>query len=221
MATDPGKKKSFYLLLAAFAAALIVRRYVPGRFGFIMPVAMRLSVGLWALFSIYWSIASKDRAPDRSSESFWSRQWHLLLVNAALLLLILPVPGLTYRFLPDSNWLVAVGLTAQALFVLLAVWARRHLGRNWSGEVRIAAGHQLVRSGPYRFVRHPIYSAVLGMYVGTALVSGQIHAPIALVMVTVAYWRKIRLEEQALGASFGVDHSLYRESTWVLIPGIY
>jgi|HubBroStandDraft_5_1064220.scaffolds.fasta_scaffold64857_1 protein-S-isoprenylcysteine O-methyltransferase Ste14 len=182
---------------------------------------MWISVALWCVFSIYWSIAAKDSAPTKSAESVWSRQWHLILVNGALLLLVFPVPGLTRRFLPASQWIVVVGLVIQAAFVLFAVWARRHLGSNWSGEVRIAAGHQLVRSGPYGFVRHPIYTAVLGMYCGTALVSGEIHAPIALVIVTLAYWRKIRLEEQALEKTFGADFDEYRRDTWALVPPLY
>lgn len=225
MAPDPRRKLFSNILLAAMVGALagafMARRSMSASFGLRLSTSMKLSVGLWLLFSIYWSIASKDRAPDQSSESFWSRQWHLLIVNAALLLLILPIPGLTLRWLPESVWLAAAGLAVQSASGLLAVWARRHLGSNWSGEVRIAAGHQLVRSGPYRFVRHPIYTAVLGMYCGTMLVSGQIHAPMALALVTAAYWRKIRLEEQALNASFGQDHEVYRESTWALIPGLY
>jgi protein-S-isoprenylcysteine O-methyltransferase Ste14 len=185
------------------------------------PMGMWLSVALWCVFSIYWSIASKDSAPTKSSESVWSRQLHLILVNAALILLVAPVRGLTYRFLPVSQIFVVAGLAIQAAFVLFAVWARRHLGSNWSGEVRIASGHQLVRSGPYRFIRHPIYTAVLGMYCGTAIVSGEIHAPIALVIVTLAYWRKIRLEEQALGKTFGADFDAYRRDTWALVPPLY
>ena len=184
-------------------------------------VNMWISVAFWCLFSIYWSIAAKDSAPTKSSESLWSRQWHLIVVNAALLLLVLPVPGLTQRFLPENQSIVVAGLVIQAAFTLFAVWARRHLGSNWSGEVRIAAGHQLVRSGPYRFVRHPIYTAVLGMYCGTALVSGEIHAPLALVIVTLAYWRKIRLEEQALEKTFGADFDNYRRDTWALVPPLY
>jgi protein-S-isoprenylcysteine O-methyltransferase Ste14 len=192
---------------------------LPQHWGF--SLGMKLSLVLWLLFSIYWAFAAKDSAPTRSSESFWSRQLHLLLVNAALLLLVLPVPGLTRRFLPANPLLVADGLMTQASFILFAVWARRHLGGNWSGEVRIAAGHQLVRSGPYRFLRHPIYTALLGMYCGTALVSGQIHAPLALLLVTLAYWRKIRLEERALAETFGAEHAAYRRDTWALIPGVY
>ena len=185
------------------------------------PLEMRLSLLLWVLFSVYWSIAAKDSAPTKSSESIWSRQFHVIVVNGALLLLVLPVPGLTRRFLPASKFVVAAGLIIQAAFVLLAVWGRRHLGSNWSGEVRIAAEHQLVRSGPYRFIRHPIYTAVLGMYCGTMLVSGQIHAPMALVIVTLAYWRKIRLEEQALSKTFGADFDAYRRDTWALVPLLY
>lgn len=187
----------------------------------VFSLGMKLSLALWVLFSIYWALAARDSAPTSSAESGWSRRLHLLLVNAALLLLVLPVPGLTWRFLPAHPFLMADGLATQASFILFAVWARRHLGSNWSGEVRIAAGHQLVRSGPYHFLRHPIYTAVLGMYCGTALVSGEIHALLALLLVTLAYWRKIRLEERALAETFGADHEAYRRHTWALIPGVY
>jgi protein-S-isoprenylcysteine O-methyltransferase Ste14 len=128
---------------------------------------------------------------------------------------------LTRRFLPETIWLSSAGLAIQAAFATLAIWARRHLGSNWSGEVRIANGHQLVRSGPYRYVRHPIYTAVVGMYVGTCLVSGEVHAPVALVLVLLAYWRKIRLEESALAEAFPGDHDRYRAGTWAWIPGVY
>ena len=183
--------------------------------------AMRVSVALWLVFSVYWSIASKDKASTRSGESFLSRQLHVIAVNAALLLLILPIPGLTQRFLPDVVALSAAGLVIQAASIALAVWARRYLGSNWSGEVRIANGHELVRSGPYGFVRHPIYTAVVGMYIGTGLVSGQVHALVALALMMLAYWRKIGLEERALADAFPADHERYRDDTWAWIPGLY
>jgi protein-S-isoprenylcysteine O-methyltransferase Ste14 len=207
----------------AVIVAVYIGRHIPTsvRAQLEFPVGMRISVALLFLFSVYWSIAAKDSAPTKTSESKWSRGLHLALVNGGVLLLILPVPGLTRRFLPDSNFLVATGLLIEAAFILLAVWARRHLGTNWSGEVRVAAGHQLVRTGPYRFVRHPIYTAVLGMYFGTALVSGEIHAPIALAIVALAYWRKIRMEERAMGETFGADHEAYRRDTWALVPFLF
>jgi protein-S-isoprenylcysteine O-methyltransferase Ste14 len=180
-----------------------------------------VSIGLWVAFSVYWSIAAKDKAPTKSSESTLSRQLHVVAVNIALLILIIPVPGLTQRFVPDTPVLITAGLIIQAAFIGLAVWARRHLGSNWSGEVRIASGHALVRSGPYRFVRHPIYTALVGMYIGTALVSGQVHALVALALVLLAYWRKIRMEERAMAAAFPDDHERYRADTWAWIPGLY
>jgi protein-S-isoprenylcysteine O-methyltransferase Ste14 len=185
------------------------------------PVGMSISAALLFLFSVYWSIAAKDSAPTKTSESKWSRALHLTLVNGGVLLLILPVPGLTRRFLPDSHFAVAAGLVIEAAFILLAVWARRALGSNWSGEVRIATGHQLVCSGPYRYIRHPIYTAVLGMYCGVALVSGEIHAPIAVVIVALAYWRKIRMEERVMAETFGADHEAYRRDTWALVPFLF
>jgi len=102
--------------------------------------------------------------------------------------------------------------------IALAIWARRHLGRNWSGEVRIRDDHQLVQSGPYRLIRHPIYTAMFAMYTGTALVSGELHALLAIAVLAVAYWRKIRLEERALSAALGATYDSYRRGTWALIP---
>jgi protein-S-isoprenylcysteine O-methyltransferase Ste14 len=102
----------------------------------------------------------------------------------------------------------------------LAFSARRHLGRHWSHAVTEKVDHELVRSGPYRWVRHPIYTAMLGMYLGTALVSGELHALIAVAIVIAAYVRKIRLEERLLERVFGADFREYRRHSRALIPGV-
>lgn len=180
-----------------------------------------VSAAIWALFSIYWEIAAKNASPEARSESGMSRGLHVFMVNAAVLLLFVPVPGLTRRYLSVTTILIPLGLAVQLCSVLLAVWARRHLGRNWSGRVTIKVDHELVRSGPYRFVRHPIYTALLGMYAGTTVVSGEWHALIGFVLAAIAYWRKLRIEETNLAAAFGADWGDYRRSTWSLAPGLY
>src|ERR1700745_1582081 len=139
---------------------------------------------LWMIFGFYWGIAGLSSAPTRSSESWVSTYFHQFVLCAALLLLIVPVPGLNGWFLPARlSFLVAVGAIIQAGFLLLAVWARRHLGRNWSAEVRIAVDHELVRTGPYRLLRHPIYTAMLGMFAGAAICSGELHSLLALLLM--------------------------------------
>ena len=182
---------------------------------------MSISAAVWILFVVYWSAAARNASPPVIQESRTSRAVHTRLLNASLLLLFLPVPGLRTRFLPLTTWIVGSGLGLQALGFAFAAWARRHLGRHWSGPVTVAADHQLVRSGPYRLIRHPIYSAMFAMYIGTSLVSGELHALVALAILVTAYWRKIPQEERALSKVFGGEYESYRRHTWALIPGLF
>jgi protein-S-isoprenylcysteine O-methyltransferase Ste14 len=177
---------------------------------------------LWIGFTVYWAIAARNSAPTKSSESGASTWFHQAVLTSALALLFAPVPGLTGWFLPQRlHFLVAVGAIVQAAFILLAVWARRHLGRNWSGAVRIGVDHELVRTGPYRFLRHPIYTAMLGMFLGTAIASSQYHALLGLAILVLAYLRKTSLEEDILQQTFGTEYDAYRRDTWALVPFLF
>src|SRR5580700_9935918 len=169
----------------------------------------------WVAFSLYWEIAAKNAAPAKTSESKGSRAVHVFLANAALLLEIAPLRGLG-RFLPASSLVMTAGLAVEAVGLFLTIWSRRHLGRNWSGEITIKVDHQLIRSGPYRILRHPIYTGILLMYLGTALIHCELHGLLGFVIVTVAYIRKIRVEETALSSAFGDDYTKYRRQTWAL-----
>ena len=183
--------------------------------------ATGLSGILWIGFVLYWSAAARgSSAPTLSSESVKSRQVHVLLMYGALALAFVRVPLLNGRWLPKTTAVIAAGFAVQLGSFALAAWARHHLGRNWSGEIATKAEHRLVRSGPYRLVRHPIYSAMLGMFLGTALISGTYHALLALGVISVAYVRKIRLEERRLGEVFGSDYAAYRREARAVIPWI-
>jgi protein-S-isoprenylcysteine O-methyltransferase Ste14 len=179
-----------------------------------------LSGLLWIAFTVYWSAAARNSAPVASSESPASRQLHSLLLNGAIVLGFVRFAPLDRRWLPERAWLAPLGLALQLACALLAVWARRHLGRNWSGAVQTKVDHQLVRSGPYRVLRHPIYTGMLGMIAGTALVSGEWHGLLGVALMAVAYARKIPMEEQRMREAFGAEWEEWRRRSWVVIPGL-
>ena len=182
------------------------------------PLPVSLSLLEWSVFSLYWSAAAKNASPAVWSESSKSRRVHAILVNIALLLVVLPIRELSPRFLPRAQWIAWLGVGIQTASLALAIWARRHLASHWSGKITIKAGHELIRSGPYRLIRHPIYSAILGMFIGSAIVSGQVLALFGLIMAASAYRRKIRLEEANLKRAFGHAYDVYRCETGALIP---
>jgi protein-S-isoprenylcysteine O-methyltransferase Ste14 len=177
-----------------------------------------LSICEWSLFSLYWSAAAKNSSRVIWSESSESRRFHKILVNIALLLVVLPVYEMNPRFLPGLGWISWTGLSIQTISIGLALWARRHLASHWSGEITIKVNHQLIRSGPYQFVRHPIYAAILGMFVGSAIVSGRFPAFVGVSIAALAYRRKIRLEEVNLRHAFGPAYDIYERQTGSLLP---
>jgi protein-S-isoprenylcysteine O-methyltransferase Ste14 len=133
-------------------------------------------------------------------------------------MLFVPVPGLTRQFLAPTRAAIAAGFTVQAGSALFYFWTKRYLGRFWSSAVAIMKDHQLVRSGPYRLIRHPLYTGMLGMFFGTAIVSGQYHTLIGAALGVFAYWGKIRIEERALSEAFGAEYDDYKRHSSALIP---
>jgi protein-S-isoprenylcysteine O-methyltransferase Ste14 len=177
----------------------------------------------WVIFSIYWEIAKSRNTQATKVESAVSRGIHALLVNVALLMVVAPVRGLG-RFEPESSVLLSplmtLGIAVEATGLFVAIWARRHLGRYWSGEITLMADHQLIRTGPYRKLRHPIYTGLLSMYAGSALITGTWVAIIGVAVAVLAYLRKLRLEEANMLSAFGLDYEEYRRESWALLPGI-
>jgi protein-S-isoprenylcysteine O-methyltransferase Ste14 len=174
----------------------------------------------WVIFSLYWEIAAKNVAPAKKSESAASRGVHVVLTNLALLLEIVQFSWLA-RFLTVSVWTIAAGGAVEAIGLFVAIWARRYLGRNWSGEITIKVEHELIKSGPYRRLRHPIYTGLLTMYAGTALITGTWFAIVGFLLAAFAYWRKIRLEEANMRVAFGAAYDSYCGETWALVPGLF
>ena len=186
------------------------------------PLYRYLVPGLWLAWLIYWRISAAGVKAARRRESPASRAAHLLpLALAAILLWIEPIEGggiLFERFLPPSGGVFWTGTLLLALGLGYSVWARIHLGRNWSATVTIKHDHELIRGGPYALVRHPIYAGVLLAFIGTAIVRGEWRGVLAVLIVLASLWRKLRLEERWMSETFGEEYRRYREHTAALIP---
>ena len=92
------------------------------------------------------------------------------------------------------------------------------LGRNWSAAVTVKAGHELVTTGPYAIVRHPIYAGLLLAFIGTAVARGDLGAVAAVVLVGWAFRRKTRLEERWMREQFGAAYEAYARRVPALFP---
>jgi protein-S-isoprenylcysteine O-methyltransferase Ste14 len=175
----------------------------------------------WYAFLIVWLVASFWVKASKVAEPIEQRFVHGVLFTAGFYLLFarsFHYGPLNARFVPELHWLqmTAIGLTCAG--VALAVWARAILGRNWSARVTRKEGHELIRSGPYAYVRHPIYSGLLLAAAGTALFVGEWKGVSALVLILVAERFKAQREEQFMLAEFGEGYEQYRRETGFLIP---
>jgi protein-S-isoprenylcysteine O-methyltransferase Ste14 len=99
-----------------------------------------------------------------------------------------------------------------------SIWARHYLGRNWSGIVTVKQDHELVRDGPYRHVRHPIYSGILLGFVGSAIARDEWRGVLAIAIAYLALWRKLRLEERWMIERFGDAYRRFQREVPALVP---
>ena len=179
---------------------------------------------LWISLGFFWIagwLGSKPSARSQTSSSRWL-QLSFELAAFYLLLYKLGLPAsLRLRVLPDSptaNW-GAVGLVAAGAW--FAVWARLSLGTNWSARVTIKDQHELIQTGPYAFVRHPIYSGLLLMVLGTAVEIGQVRGFLALALAFTGWYLKSRTEDAFMEQHFGNEYARYKQHVKALIPGIF
>jgi len=166
-------------------------------------------------------VRSQDVKRTARREPVVSRLLHLVPLVLALLLVAAPsIPGwvLCERFLPQAAWPFWIGAALTASGLLFAVWARRHIGANWSGTVTLKQDHELVTTGPYAIVRHPIYTGLLLALAGSAMARGELRGLLAVVIATLALWRKLGLEERWMREQFGARYDAYRHRVAALIP---
>jgi protein-S-isoprenylcysteine O-methyltransferase Ste14 len=187
-----------------------------------MPLIYKyLFPAMWLSYMAYWKVMSRNVKETERRESAPSRIARMIsLVCAATLLLLPSVPlrWLNERFLPLSAMCFWSGAAVTAGGLLFSVWARRHLGTNWSQAVTVKEGHELITSGPYALVRHPIYTGLLLAFVGCAVARGEWRGLLAAALVFDALWRKLRLEEKWMREQFGESYAAYCREVAALVP---
>jgi protein-S-isoprenylcysteine O-methyltransferase Ste14 len=177
---------------------------------------------LWLAWFAYWRISAADVKLAQRHESIGSRAAHLvpLLIAGVLLAMRTDPDGgwLFQRFLAPSSANLWIGALLTGIGIGFSCWARAHLGRNWSATVTVKQDHELIRSGPYALVRHPIYTGLLLALLGSAIALGQWRGMLAVLIAFAALWRKLRLEERFMSETFGDSYQRYRAHTAALIP---
>ena len=185
-----------------------------------------IKIGLhltWLILLNYWLISGFRAKKVKSQESFFSRffQYWLPLIAAALLL----GPGewfghslIRENFVPHSNLVGIIGLSICVSGAIIACWSRYLLGANWSLSVQEKESHELIQQGMYKIVRHPIYTGLLLLFTGNAIIVGDYRGIIAVGIVFISFWWKLKKEEKVLSAIFKQQYTDYQKKTKALIP---
>jgi protein-S-isoprenylcysteine O-methyltransferase Ste14 len=175
---------------------------------------------IWIAWLVYWTISSYGNKAKAREETRLQRLAHFAPLIAAVLLFIFSrdLPGLRERIFPPGLLPVAIGTVVLVAGLLFSVWARVTLGRNWSGTVAVKRGHELIQSGPYRWVRHPIYTGILGGFLGSALAIDRWGSIAAVALVFAGFWFKLLREEAWMRQTFGESYTAYCARTKRLLP---
>jgi protein-S-isoprenylcysteine O-methyltransferase Ste14 len=174
---------------------------------------LALAVGYaWIIFWIYW-LVSASTSKESVRGGWRTRLTGVSAVGVFVVAVVLRGGGLAVH----SLILATIGAVLFACGIALAVWARLHLGRNWGMPTTQRAEPELVTSGPYRFVRHPIYTGLLLAILGTALVNNLLGLIVVAVLIAYFYYCGI-IEERHLTATFPTAYPEYKRRTKMLIP---
>lgn len=177
----------------------------------------------WFVVIAYWIWSARRVKAPKLCESLAKRflvHWLPLIVAIALL-----GPGewfgrswLREQFVPHTTLVYSIGLALCVAGVALAIWSRAILGANWSAQVQIKQGHELIQRGPYALIRHPIYTGLILLFAGNAVMVGDWRGVIAVAIVVVSFWRKYLLEEKLMTQEFGQAYLDYHKRSYPLFP---
>jgi len=172
---------------------------------------------IWLTFIIYWLINLVGN--KRTVRRAWSGSFIYIL---AFLIIAKFSPILSHYFehreLPYSKLISYAGIIIMIAGLSVAIWARKTLGANWSGIPTLKENHELIRTGPFHYVRHPIYSGILLLILGNLLALGNFTSGYIFFIAFAVFVIKSRVEERLLNQQFPVEYPEYKKVTKAIIP---
>lgn len=178
---------------------------------------------MWIAWAAYWWAVARGTKRTRWREAPGAQALHTVPFVLCMAFLVSPrwqPAALTARFVSPGPVLPLLGMAVVAAGFLLAIWARVHLGRNWSSHVVVKEDHALVRTGPYRAIRHPIYTGLLLAVAGTACAIGEWRGVFAFACVLFGILARVRAEEARMGETFP-EYAAYKRESSALVPGLF
>lgn len=170
----------------------------------------------WAAFWLYWIVAAFSM---KRGHIQWRREGRIRVVIVVVVVVLVRVGAFRHYGVSTDSVREGAGLALFALGLALAVWARVHIGRNWGGPMTQKDEPELVTSGPYRRVRHPIYSGILAAGIGTAVALSWSWL-IAVGIAAIYFVYAARVEERYLTRQFPSAYPAYKRTTKMLVPFI-
>ena len=184
----------------------------------------------WIIFVVYWLISAWSAKSVRETRGWLGGYWYFILYLIGFLFIVnfrflsrfgVPIGILGIIVFQHTRVQIVVILILMILGLMTAILARRRLAGNWSGAVALKENHELITTGVYQYVRHPIYTGMLLMILGTALSYGTLGACIGFLIILFGILSKLRQEEALMTKHFGKEYLSYRKRTKTLIPFIW
>ena len=172
---------------------------------------------VWAAFWLYWLVAAFSMKRGRVP---WSRELGIRALIVVVAILLIRLGAFRNHGLGTGPWEAGLGLALLALGLGFAIWARVHIGRNWGTPMTQKDEPELVTSGPYHLVRHPIYSGILVAGIGTAVALSFMWL-IVVALAAIYFIYSAIVEERYLTEQFTDAYPAYTHSTKMLVPFVF
>ncbi len=186
----------------------------------------RIILVCWIVFLIYWAISARSAKPIERTQGWLGGNWYQLLLLVAFLLILNPfglarINPLAFYILPPGLGVYIPAVILTLAGVVVAILARRSLAGNWSRQVAIKEGHELITTGLYRYIRNPIYTGIMLMTLGTAIFIPTLSSLAGFLVMLITVGFKLRAEEKILEQQFSDEYLAYKKHTWALIPFLW